>query len=1189
MKLQLPVTLRRAIMACAALCAVPSHAATYTDLTTSWCDRENNVIYDGQGYFAVESDISTSVDLTISLSSLYSYVNSNDYSGSSYMLLWDSVYDYGLGDNADVSVETGSRTPYLTGYSGGAWSTSNQVTYETLSQYATDDSVTLYITNSNSSGVNVSVKNADGESVSVYSASALKSSSNSTLSGYYVNLNYVTAVTLNTTSGLDTDSYVPPTDYSQPFVSERTDGTTVGRLTFLGDSITHGVSDMSYRWQFFKILTDNGIENQIAGPREGYYSTPTTSDYQGTTTSYGGVEFDNVHLAQASGRTHNIITGSTSATIDGVSYSSGVNYGGNSTSSTAAGYDSNTWICMMGTNDMLSDSGSTTDDYCSKMAKMLGGTVTYTDGAYQWTADADNRGTMGTIVSDVCGEGDVFYMLSITPWTNHANSNTESYHFAAQEFNRNLEAWVETYAAETGTKVVYVDVTRGMVDVTSDISFYGPGAFFRSPGTDGLHPSEQGSLIMAGNLARGMGIAGRTAGLNRADASTSGTTWASADVGSLSAGSCVQAAENAFSAADGYTVDVSAVFGNGSADGWLGSDSTLSISVGDGTNSGTLNLSEGYIMWGTDILYCQDNSLTDNETLRIVWHNGNVADNVLQGYYVWLGDMLIGQGLSAVTGTELNGISISAAGADGAVTALSWTDTAYAPTTTLLTSTENAYITTQDAVTETIVHSESCSHSAAATLSGIDYTDITGGTANATALRTSSSAANLFRQIGSAANYVGLTGTTDGADCSLLMEGTIPSVFGALNGAAGGNLTVEIADGAVVSGGSFSGVSAGVIGTFMAASADSFNVFINGGSVSGNGGAAIVGGGILGSGNITATRIVVNDGTITGDILGGSYGSGASGATVGRAAIEINGGTIDGNIVAGGTDGSIGNTEVLIKGGIINGNITKGTATRTAGAAASVIVEGSAACITGNIEADTVTIRNLTETTAHGFDRYSGTISTTTLVLDNVTSAGGLRFTLTGTESIRVCNASNTSIVVSDADRLALSTLQLDADTTFGVFADASRIAETAHEATLSLSTLTVTGQGATLNANIVLGQGALLALNGNTLNMGSTVELTGITVDDTTLNAVLALNEGDTYVLFTGVDALTLNGTSLAYGDTVTANTVITNEGLSSDYVFTYTQADGGSVGIRYIPEPATATLSLLALAALAARRRRR
>lgn len=106
-------------MAC---CAAGVYGATYTDLTKSWCDEENNVIYDGQGYFAVESAANTSVGLTINLDSLVSYVNSNDYAGSSYMLLWEnSIQNYGLGDNADTATATPNRVPTISGYTSSAW------------------------------------------------------------------------------------------------------------------------------------------------------------------------------------------------------------------------------------------------------------------------------------------------------------------------------------------------------------------------------------------------------------------------------------------------------------------------------------------------------------------------------------------------------------------------------------------------------------------------------------------------------------------------------------------------------------------------------------------------------------------------------------------------------------------------------------------------------------------------------------------------------------------------------------------------------------------------------------------------------------------------------------------------------------------------------------------------------------
>ena len=1113
-------------------CTSAAMGATYTDLTNSWCDDVNNVIYDGQGHFIVESASSTSVDLTVSLEALISYVNSNDYKSGNYMLLWDdNAADYGLSDNADTSVSTGSRTPYLTGYwNNASWTTTNNISYSTLSEYATDGYVTLNITNSSSSsvGVKVTATNKNGGTDTLYEAKGLCSSSNTVTNGYYVNLNYVTAVTLNTPSTFDTDSYVPPVDYSKPFVSQRTDGTTVGRITFLGDSITHGVNDQSYRWQFFKTLTDNGIENEIAGPREGYFNTPGHTEDAGS--NYGGVAFANVHLAQASGRTHNIISGSNTGM-------SGVNYGGHSTASTAEKYDSNTWFCMMGTNDMLSDGGASTTDYCNKMAKMLGGSVSYTEGVgYTWTADNTNWGTMGTIVSDVHTDGDTFYMLSITPWTQHANSNTESYHYGAQEFNKNLELWTEAYKAHTGKNVVYVDVTRGMVDKTADVSFYSPGAFFNTPGSDGLHPNDQGSIIMAGNLSRAMGIGGRTAGLERQG--TAG--WSGVTVGTVSNGAELLFGENAFTMTDGYTVDLSANFGNGATDGWLDASNALSIALGDGTNSGTLNLSEGYIMWGSDILFCWDNSTLASEgNLRIAWHNGNTADNVLQGYYVWLDDMLIGQGLSATTGEGLNGILLSANGANGTVNTLSWTNTAYAPTTLGKYSAENAYITVQDsAAVSTLVTNT------AYVTSGVDFSSATTVSATSGQILVTNgetAATNGTTKITAGAGWTGLTNCSHKGDINAQVTGTTTyTVFGAMNNASAGKLTLEVVDGATVGDGTYSGHTAAIAGSFGNGSAESFNVYVNGGTVKGD----IVGGAVNGTGSIGTVKLVINGGNVEGQVMGGSK----TGGTVGAATIIVKDGEITGGINAGGSAGSVGHASVAISGGTIKGNITKGNA-----AISHVSVIGSQATIEGSIAADRVSFIE-----------------------------ADYKLTLSNVNEIELTERSQIRAVMGE--QAALDSLTLGNGTTFTAWKNGTATqAVTDQETVLRLQTLSV-GKGATLNANVEFTADSSLSLGG-TLTMGSELALASGMSLSLSNDLLKQLYSGEEISLFTGVDALSIDGKALAAGTYMEATDIFT--GLSDEYTY-YMSYDGSKVNLS-IPEPATATLSLLALAALAARRRRK
>ena len=1173
-----------------AACFSSAQAATYTNLTESWCDEENNVIYDGKGYFAVKSGGSTSVDLTIDLAALQSYVNSNDYSGYSAMLKWDvDTYDYGIADNADISLTTGSRTAYLSGmnHESKPWnSTTNNITYNTLTQYATNGYITLNITNtSGSEGVTIKTTTNAGETVQLYSATGLKYSATAT-SGYYVNLNYVTEVTLNTVSTLDTGSYVPPVDYSAPFESTRKDGTTIGRVTFLGDSITHGVNDQSYRWQLFKTLTDNGIENEIAGPREGYYNTPGHTQDAGS--NYGGAEFKNVHLAQASGRTHNIISGSNSGMT-------GVNYGGHSTASTSEKFDSNTWFCMMGTNDLLSDtpnSGPTTEQYVTQMQKMLGGTVSYDSATdtYNWVA-GDSWGNMGTIVDDVYTDGDTFYMLSITPWGNHSNHNRDMDHYAAQEFNRNLGAWAEAYSEASGQNVVYVDVTRGMVDHTSSNRFMGHDAFFNSS-SDRLHPNEQGSLIMAGNLAQAMGIGGRTAGLERSDADIAPSVWHSATVGTdgtVAAGSTLSVAENIFTQDLGYSVDFSAAFGNGASDGWLtASAASMTITVGDGINSGTLSLSEGYIMWGDKVLYCQNTSdIGDN--LRVVWHNGNTEDNVLSGYYVWLGDMLIGQGLSASeTASALNGITISASGAAGSVTELAWANTAYAPTTTLITSAENAYRVTQAAGNTKLVVTSGVSYEGASTTNASNGQYLVNGNTTKdiyTGILSSADASTTQTKA-----WVGMVNTAFSDDINVQYTGNISAtIFGAMNngnGAGAGRLVLDIAaDSIIGTEGTYNNVQAAIAGSYGGGKADAFNVYINGGELGNN----VVGGSVNGAGSIDSVLIALNSGKITGNIYGGSNNENGdtskagvpniADSVVGKAQIIVNGGEVTGNIVAGGSAGTIGNVDVLITDGTIGGNITKGEAKRQQGATTNVTVVGNKASIGGNIEADTVTLQDVDASeSATGFDKYSNIITADKLVLNNVQTNLGASVKVTEIE----VNGSNTSLIMSDF--ATLESLTLGSGVSFGAFKTAeSRSAATSNETTLSLSNLTV-GKGSTLNANIVLGKDSILSMEG-CLTMGSSVALaSGMTIDLTTA-LLTRLSQGEAIDLFASVDSLTLDGLNIDH-DTITEVSFNVDDMVQT---FDMAYSNAGTVSITLVPEPATATLSLLALAGLAARRRRK
>ena len=145
---------------------------------------------------------------------------------------------------------------------------------------------------------------------------------------------------------------------------------------------------------------------------------------------------------------------------------------------------------------------------------------------------------------------------------------------------------------------------------------------------------------------------------------------------------------------------------------------------------------------------------------------------------------------------------------------------------------------------------------------------------------------------------------------------------------------------------------------------------------------------------------------------------------------------------------------------------------------------------------------------------------------------------------------------------------------------------KTAHETTITVGTLTA-GTGATLNANLVFTAGSTLALSG-TLTMGSDVALQSGMALELSDALLEALYGGTAIDIFTGVDALTLDGEQITDGYSGNADGVFS--GLSQDYTYTMAFNNGVvSLSAGMVPEPTTATLSLLALATLAARRRRR
>ncbi|MCQ2371213.1 MAG: hypothetical protein MJ058_04060 [Akkermansia sp.] len=167
---------------------------------------------------------------------------------------------------------------------------------------------------------------------------------------------------------------------------------------------------------------------------------------------------------------------------------------------------------------------------------------------------------------------------------------------------------------------------------------------------------------------------------------------------------------------------------------------------------------------------------------------------------------------------------------------------------------------------------------------------------------------------------------------------------------------------------------------------------------------------------------------------------------------------------------------------------------------------------------------------------------------------------------------------------------------TVGAYTTAA--ADETNEATLTISgTLAAKGADGRLNANVVMETGSAMdasATGGNGISLGSSLTIMdgGINLSKADFEAVAGLGYGDRYVLFNGVDSLTLDQTyTEAITPTMQVDAADWFHGVEPEkYYVVYDGSNVGEVAIFCAtPEPATSTLSLLALAALAARRRRR
>lgn len=331
--------------------------------------------------------------------------------------------------------------------------------------------------------------------------------------------------------------------------------------------------------------------------------------------------------------------------------------------------------------------------------------------------------------------------------------------------------------------------------------------------------------------------------------------------------------------------------------------------------------------------------------------------------------------------------------------------------------------------------------------------------------------------------------------------------------------------------------------------------------------------------------------------------------------------TVQGNTTIGGTLGNVGvnisveNNKTLTMTGAGGFGNYVGTITVAQGSTLAIapssqenynILNGSSGKVVNN---GTLTINDKVTGDAHinnvsGTGSISSAATTLQVSIDNTSGksfTGSLEATagtltvVNGTSTAFTALSANGGDIVLDAANISATTVTLNGGSiTLGT--------EEAHDYSMTITNLMVKADS-DLYGNLVLSDGATVTIaDGATVTLGCTIKLSGTTsfvvttpvTDDPTTWVTVAdsvedvLNASgdsvtDTWAQSQGADKwYTYLSYDAATGTYITTDTV-------GNLMLVYDKTDSDNGKLMLTPEPATATLSLLALAGLAARRRRK
>ena len=259
------------------------------------------------------------------------------------------------------------------------------------------------------------------------------------------------------------------------------------------------------------------------------------------------------------------------------------------------------------------------------------------------------------------------------------------------------------------------------------------------------------------------------------------------------------------------------------------------------------------------------------------------------------------------------------------------------------------------------------------------------------------------------------------------------------------------------------------------------------------------------------------------------------------------------------------------------------TGTTTVAGGSTVTVSGAGSSLQGLSGAGTLTASGGATTEVRDASGFTGTLTATdgalqiqkasSLAAINSSSVGGIWLQDSASSSVTVGE-----IVLAGSMVGVYYTIPADPDTD-----STARVVE----ATVSTGSLTVSGDS-TLYANLELNANGTLQLD-SALAMGSTLTLnSGITLANTGYAHISDITKNTEITLFSSVNKVTYGTTELTAGSSVDAHNVFGNLN-TGDFTIRFDNGDVILKANNNVPEPTTATLSLLALMGLAARRRRK